>query len=76
MFRRYALLVLAWLAVVGLSAVTYVTCMLRFGTFTEWYAKTVSYQLLGFEVTVFPMLLLALPVAAFICHRRWSRRIA
>jgi hypothetical protein len=76
MFRRYVLLVLVWLAVVGLSAIGYVACMLRFGTFTEWYAETVSYQLLGFGVTLFPLLLLALPVAVVVCHRRWSRSIA
>lgn len=76
MFRRYALLVLIWLAVVGLSAAGYVTCMLRYGTFTEWYAQTVSYQLLCFGVTVFPLLLLTLPVAVVVFHRRLSRRIA
>ena len=76
MLRRYTLLVLIWLATVGLSAIAYVTCMLRFGTFTEWYAETISYQLLGFGVTVFPLLLLVLPIAVVLCRRRWSRSIA
>jgi hypothetical protein len=76
MRRRYAMLIAVWFAVVALSAVVYVACMLSFGTFTEWYAETISFHLLAFGVTVFPLLLLALPVALVVCHRRWSRNSA
>ncbi len=58
--------VLVWFAAVALHAWYYVTSILEAGNISEWYARSQSYQLLGFGVARLPIWLCVLGVFFYV----------
>ena len=62
--RRYAVVLSLWCISVGVHAWLYVSAVLaRSEEITEWYARSVSFQLIAFSIVALPYWLLGLLVA-------------